>query len=155
MNETIKFDDSIIKIKGIGATKLDRLAKLNILKVRDLLNHFPVKYQNRKTIRKSKDLAEHEEQLAVGVLIKKNIKIISGNRKLVECTLRDDKGLFFVSFFNMPYIIKILQIGKEYSIFGTVNNINGKKIFTNPEFAILDSKEDIRGILPEIGRAHV
>lgn len=148
MNETIKFDDSIIKIKGIGATKLDRLAKLNILKVRDLLNHFPVKYQNRKTIRKSKDLTEHEEQLAVGVLIKKNIKIISGNRKLVECTLRDDKGLFFVSFFNMPYIIKTLETGREYSIFGTVNNINGKKIFTNPEFAILDSKEDIRGILP-------
>lgn len=144
----IKITDSVSKIKGIGPKKQERLKKLGIETVEDLLYHLPLRYQDRRTLRESNHLVEGKEQLASGVLVRKTISPFGKGKSLLTCTFSDDKGSFRALFFNMPFLSKHLQLGQRYTLFGKCRLKRGVMDFNTPELHRTGSEEDVRGIFP-------
>lgn len=144
----MNLDNPIDVIKGIGAKKKQKLENIGIKTVWDLVNYKPVKYEDRRHITYSDKFVPGKKILAIGKLLSKRVKRISGGRTILDCRMADKEGIFKLSFFNMPYLAKSLNISDEYIVYGLVNIKNGEKIFVNPEINKKEEANDIRGILP-------
>lgn len=121
---------------------------MGISSVRDLLEYYPYKYRDRRSVYESASAPDDRDVLVEGVLIKIGTRSISGYRTLVECTLRDGSGVFSVVFFNMPYLKNTLRTGERYAVFGRMKLRRGMRVWTNPEMAPVGSERDLRGIIP-------
>ena len=148
MPEKLSVYDDVAALRGIGSKKKQILSSMGINTVGDLLSHFPVKYKDRRNIIPAAKASEDRDTLVCGELMRMQIRPLSGGRTIVECTLRDESGVFGAAFFNMPYLRKSLKTGTEYVLFGRMRLRNGMKIWTNPEMSPAGSKRDIRGIIP-------
>lgn len=87
------------KIKGIGPKVIEKLNKLGIDDVQDLLFHLPRKYQDRTRIVPIQDLIPGQEALIQG-----NLSIVqlpfSRQRKSLLCKLTDGTGSIGMRFFH-------------------------------------------------------
>lgn len=148
MPDRLTLTDNVSEIKGIGGKKKQLLASLGIVSVEQLLSYFPVKYKNKKNVIPAVEAQGDKDTLVQGELLKVQLRPISRNRTIVECTLKDDSCIFGAAFFNMPYLRKSLVVGAEYVLFGKMRARNGMKCWTNPEMTLAGTERDVRGIIP-------
>lgn len=141
-------EDDISLIRGIGAKKKDQLEAAGISTVQDLLDFYPVKYKDRRSVISAMDAGTEKDSLVSGRLIKVTLRPLSGRRSMVECTLRDSSCIYHAVFFNMPYLKKSLVTGEDYILFGRMRIRNGARVWTNPEMSKAGGDRDIRGIIP-------
>ena len=141
-------DDDISLIRGIGEKKRQQLEAAGITNVQDLLDYFPVKYRDRRSVVNAMDAGTEKESLVAGRLVKVTLRSLSGRRSMVECTLRDQSCVYHAVFFNMPYLRKSLNVGEEYVLFGRMRIRNGVRVWTNPEMSRAGGDRDMRGIIP-------
>lgn len=145
---SINLDDNIIVLKGVGAKKQERLLKLGITTVGSLLEYIPVRYKDRRHIIPVSGIQDGRPVLTSGRLMRKSLRRFAGTRSVLECSFAGKDCSFVVSFFNMPYMAKTLEIGADYSIYGSMSVIRGLRRFVNPEITKLNSENDERGLLP-------
>ncbi|MBQ6388385.1 MAG: ATP-dependent DNA helicase RecG [Mogibacterium sp.] len=148
MSEMLYLNDDVSRIRGIGGKKQQQLAAAGICTVEDLLDHYPVKYKDRRNIIPAIQATDDRDTLVAGELVRMQVRPLSGHRTIVECTLRDESMVFGAAFFNMPYLRKSLTVGNRYVLFGRMRFRNGMKVWTNPEMTLIGSDRDIRGIVP-------
>lgn len=146
----LKMTDDVSRIKGIGAKKQEKLENLGIRTVEDLLNHIPMRYRDRREVISSNRLSEAQgrEQLAEGVLVRKNLRPYGNGRTLLSGTFADESGEFRAVFFNMPFLSKNLICGERYVLFGKIQFQKNIPVFQVPEICKPGSSKDLRGIIP-------
>lgn len=143
----MNYSDSIKKLKGIGSKKKEKLENLGIHIIWDLLNYKPFKYQDRRNIITSDKFIIGKQVLASGKIISKKLIRISKGRSMLDCKIMDSMGIYYLRFFNMPYLLKNINISTDYLIFGEIRISNGKKTFINPEITKSENNQ-LRGIIP-------
>lgn len=148
MYKSLLLTDKVNYIKGIGPKKQDKLRNMGIETVQDLIEHFPVKYRDRRIIQNASSAPIDKDVLVSGRLVRSNIRSLSSKRSVIECHFRDETINFSAVFFNMPYLKQTLSVGEHYVIFGKMKIRNGLRIWTNPEIAKEGSKNDTRGLIP-------
>ncbi len=119
-------------LKGVGEKRANLLKKLGILTAQDLIVHYPRDY-----IDFSKPypvaFAPQDIKCVVKVTVYgKNSVRISGGRQVHKATCSDETQELVVNFFNNPYTIQKLEIGKEYYFFGKVNVNYSAREMINP-----------------------
>lgn len=145
---SIRLNDDVLKIKGVGEKKKDKLQKLGINTVEDLLGYQPVRYKDRRNVRLADEIEAGRDGLVSGRLLSKRLRRIGGSKTVLECMMSDESCGFAVVFFNMPFMAKTLVVGETYSIFGKVTVFRDLRKFTNPEIAVSGSDSDERGYIP-------
>lgn len=145
--KALNYSDSIENLKGIGSKKKEKLENLGIYTIWDLLNYKPFKYQDRRNIIPSDKFIMGKQVLASGKIISKKLIRISKRRSMLDCKIMDSGGIYYLRFFNMPYLLKNINISTDYLIFGEIRITNGKKTFINPEITKLEN-DQLRGIIP-------
>lgn len=148
MTKGLTLRDDVSRVQGVGPKKRERLSALGINTVGDLLKHYPFRYRDRRNSVLARDAREDRDVLAIGELIRKNARNARGNRAVIECTFKDDGGTFCAVFFGMQFLMKSLEIGSSYAVFGKMKRRNGMAIWTNPEITLEGSEQDLRMILP-------
>lgn len=143
----MNYSDSIKKLKGIGSKKKEKLENLGMHTIWDLLNYKPFKYQDRRNIITSDKFIMGKQVLASGKIISKKLIRISRGRSMLDCKIMDSEGIYYLRFFNMPYLLKNINISTDYLIFGEIRITNGKKTFINPEITKSENNQ-LRGIIP-------
>lgn len=143
-----ELESDVGQIKGVGAKKKEQLESAGIQSVQDLLEYYPVKYKDRRTLVNAMDASPGSDSLVGGRLIKSTLRPLSGRRSMIECTLRDESCIFYAVFFNMPFLKKSLSVGCDYVLFGRMNIRNGKRVWNNPEMSRAGGERDTRGIIP-------
>ena len=135
----------------MGGSYTHRLERLGIGNVRDLLYHFPFRYQDYSQIIKIRLLVPGSEVAVQGKLMKiANIRS-KGGKFLTKAVLADDSGVIEIVWFNQPYLSKTLKEGVEVGLAGKVENFGGQVSFVNPEFEILkegDQPFHTAGLVP-------
>ena len=144
----LTFQSSVSEVRGIGAKKQERLENLGIHTVEDLLMHFPFRFRDRRSPVSPLYAPEGKEVLVCGTLMRKGIRHISGGRTMATFTFRGDDCGFVAVFFNASFMMKNLDNGKEYSVFGRLSRKNGAVTFINPEVSEKGGPKDVRGIIP-------
>ena len=122
---------------------LKRLHALSIKTVRDLLYHFPRRYEDYSNIRQIRDLQKGEMVTIQGKIKKITGRYAWGKRKMmiIEAVIEDDSGTITALWFNQYYLLKTLKVGTPLSISGKI--AIGKKglYLQHPEHEILQNSE--------------
>ena len=112
---------SVEKLKNVGARNLPRLHKLGIKTLRDLLWHFPARYEDYSQIIPISELVFGQKVTIQGTVVKIDSRRIFPRRLvIIEAIIEDDSGTIKAVWFNQPYIATTLIEGTRVSLAGTV-----------------------------------
>ncbi|MFZ0181303.1 MAG: ATP-dependent DNA helicase RecG [Candidatus Dormiibacterota bacterium] len=131
----LDLDLPMFRITGIGPRQAQRLERLGISTVRDLLFHLPRRYEDtRDTV--------PLRALQPGIVQTAHVRVrnVSSRRSpykkmvLVEATLEDEGTVATAVWFNQPFLTRQLQPGMELMVSGKVEMSRTGLTFRNPAF---------------------
>ena len=141
------------EITGIGPKFLDRLKKLNIKTVGDLLWHFPFRYEDFSQIYKIAELQVGQQATIQGTIASISLRRSWQKRMfIVEALISDETGSIRAIWFNQPYLKNVLHEGKLVSFAGKVSVSKNKFYLSNPVYEILNNNEEEIGQTKHTGR---
>lgn len=139
----------LIDVKGVGAKTLEKLNKIGIETVRDVVYFYPKFYWDM-----TKETKLDEIESGDYVLLKGNLTSISGliraKRGLTFCsaTLNTQGKKVKVTWFNSPFILSLIKQDTEFLFWGKAN-LKGKRIeMSNPSFEKAEENKRLQGIVP-------
>ena len=117
----MKLNDSIRYLKGIGEKRAELFNKLGVFAICDLLYHIPRGYEDRTDIRDIVDLVEGES-VCVRVSLAGGIRSFraSTGARVTQVKMTDGTGILNVTWFNSPFMEKVLKSSQEFILFGKV-----------------------------------
>ncbi len=130
-------------LDGIGVQSVNRLQKLNIVSVLDLLFHLPIRYEDRTRVTPIANLNIGQSALICGTIEHSEV-LMRGKRSLI-CQLRDGNGSqLSLRFFHFSAAQQSqLQAGVLLSCFGAIRQGYAGLEIIHPEYKILRNEEDI------------
>ncbi len=140
----------ITEIKGIGEKTAKLFQKLDITTVGDLLSHYPKDYEVFEAP-VSICQASVGETCAVyayvtGIPNQKKVR----NLIILNVDIKDNSGSMQLTFFNMPYLKKVLKPGGYYLFRGVVQSRGVAKIMEQPKlFSMEDYKKQMHQLCPK------
>lgn len=112
----------IEKLKSVGPRNLPRLAKLGIKTIKDLLWHFPVRYEDYSRVVPISEIEPGQKVNIQGEVIKiTNRRIFPKKMFLTHALVRDETAAVKVVWFNQPFIANSLKEGTLVSLAGKAN----------------------------------
>lgn len=145
-------DLDIQYLKGVGPSRAAKLNKLNIFTVEDLLNYFPVKYEDRRTVKQINELEGNLKCLLKIKIFEKPKKArLKKNMSIIKATGKDETGFITLTFFNQDFLMDKLIEGEMYYVFGVVRADYGKFEMTNPEIELCQNDWKVNKITPIYG----
>ncbi len=138
----VALDKKVQVIQGVGERYTQRLKRLEITTLRDLLHHYPHRYQDYSLISQIADLQAGETVTVRGKISQINNQRRRGGKSMQRATLKDGSGSMQITWFNQPYLLQTLKEGTPVSVSGEVKLFRGRKTFTAPEFEVLDNNKN-------------
>jgi len=134
--------DPLLTYFRLNDAHTSALNKLGIKTVRDLLYHFPSRYEAAGGEASVAGLAAGQEVTLVGTLEKLETKKSWKRRIPVsEGFLRDTSGRVKCRWFNQPYMAKMYQDGTLVKASGKVSGSEGKLYLANPQLEKISATE--------------
>src|SRR3989344_270358 len=128
-------------LPGIGSYYANRLKKLNLITLEDLIYHFPFRYDDFSQIQKIDNLTQGEKITVQGVIWQiKNIRTRTG-KFLTNAQVSDESGIIDVIWFNQPYLTKNIKAGSQISLSGKVDIGGPRPKLISPTYEILKSNK--------------
>lgn len=110
------------------------LHKLGLRTIRDLLYHFPARYENAGPTGTITGITAGAEVTLYGTVRKPDIrKTWKSRRPIAEAWLEDNSGRIKMMWFSQPYIAKSLHDGMHVKVSGRVAGEGAKIYLANPE----------------------
>ncbi|MDD4779842.1 MAG: ATP-dependent DNA helicase RecG [Tissierellia bacterium] len=139
-------------LKGVGPNRAKKLNKLGIFTINDLLNYFPVKYEDRRTLKKINELNGGDKSLLkIKIYDTPKKSYIKKNMTLIKFVGKDETGFITLSFFNQNYLMNKLKQNEWYYVFGNVKAYAGKFEMTNPDIENISKDYKAGKIMPIYG----
>ena len=132
----------VTAVRGVGPAVAERLARLGIAKVRDLLWHFPRLHQDRSRLRRIADLTPGQHEAVVGRVHSVRRPWRSGGHTILAATIADETGRLKAYWFGMPYLRNHLKPGTRVVLWGKVVARNGLALLS-PEFEVIGEDEPL------------
>ena len=115
----MNLDTPIEEIPRIGPQYQKRLKKLGIKTVRDLLFHFPHRYEDFSNLKKISQARVGERVCIRGKISQiENTRTWKKRMFLTQAVVKDDSGTIKIVWFNQPYLINVLKEGDFVSLVG-------------------------------------
>jgi ATP-dependent DNA helicase RecG len=135
-------DDLLSKHFRLAPPQISALRKLGISTVRDLLYHFPARYDRGGSERSIDGLVGGQEATIFGTLKKLDTRR-SWKRKIPigEGVIEDGSGSIKIMWFHQPYLAKKFAEGTFVKAVGQVGGKDGKWYLANPHVELADPNE--------------
>lgn len=128
----------IIEVKGVGEKTQKLFDKLNIQTVGELIAHYPRDYETmHEPVSVSNAVPGDTCAIYAAVVGIPNQKRIR-NLTILNVMVRDNTGAMQLTFFNMPFLKKILKTGGFYIFRGLVQSRGSAKIMEQPKIYSYD-----------------
>lgn len=129
------FDTPLSHIASIKKPTLAKLEHMGIATVRDLLYHFPFRYEDYSAIHTIDSLAPEEKCTVLGTITKVEAgRTWKKKMFLTEATLTDDTGQIRLIWFNQRFVAQTLQEGIAIRVSGKVTRDSKGLLMQNPAF---------------------
>lgn len=123
-------------LSGVGAKKAEKLKKLQLETYDDLLNHFPMRYEDRRQVKSAMEARPDESVVIEAKCIRKKVVMLSRNRKeMMVLTVRDHYIEGEILYFNPQYIKGDFQEGDSYYFYGKVEKQGAIFKMSQPDYA--------------------
>lgn len=136
----MELNQSIVNLKGVGETTQEKLKKLNIYEILDLLRLLPNRYldYSKKVTLDKVD----KEKVTVSFLAQiTNVKqyFTKTGKLFTEASAKDETGNLKLIWFNNPYIKRLISEGVTYTIAGKTSSFASKICLISPTIEEGDS----------------
>ncbi|MCK5431346.1 MAG: ATP-dependent DNA helicase RecG [Gammaproteobacteria bacterium] len=91
-------NDSVLKLSGVGPRVEEKLNRIGILTIQDLLFHLPLRYQDKTQLSLIGTLQPGQEALIEGTIEITQVKF--GRRRSLLCMISDGSGMLMLRFFH-------------------------------------------------------
>lgn len=143
------FQEPVSTLKGVGPQTALKLEKLQITTVGDLLRHFPNRYLDFTVQVKIKDLKEKQASSFLAQIDHFRSFYTQKRRLISQATARDSSGTIKLTWFNNPYIKKLIKEGETYTIAGKPSLFSGSLTIISPVIEEGDSLSlNTKGLVP-------
>ncbi|MGM3173832.1 ATP-dependent DNA helicase RecG [Dickeya lacustris] len=140
-------------LAGVGASLAEKLARLGLETVQDLLLHLPLRYEDRTHLYTINDLLPGMYATVEGDVLRCDISF--GRKRMLTCQISDGSGVLTLRFFNFNAAMKnSLSPGKRVLAYGEVRRgkLGGEII--HPEYrvqgesAVVELQETLTPVYP-------
>ncbi|MFO6423423.1 ATP-dependent DNA helicase RecG [Motilimonas sp. KMU-193] len=129
-------------LKGVGSKLNEKLTKLGLTNVQDLLFHLPLRYEDRTHIYAIQDMLPGLHGAILGEI--KSSQISFGKRRTLTCKISDGTGSVTLRFFHFNAGQKnALATGKWLRCFGEFRRGKFGYEITHPEYQVLDAPDQV------------
>jgi len=144
-------NDKIDSLCGVGKYYLPKLHKLGIFTVKDLLYHFPHRYENFGEVSRIENLRAGEKFTIHGKIISvKNTRTPRKRMQITEALVSDGKSILKAIWFNQPFLTNTLWAGTNVSLSGKVSLDYDTFSMSNPAYEIIPSDLEDAEDIPHI-----
>lgn len=132
----------LLGIKGISPKFLKQLQKLGLQTVKDLLWHFPARYEDFSQIYKIADLEPGQQATIQAVVQEVGVRHTwRRHMAIVEALVSDHSGSLRIVWFNQPYIAQTLKPGKTVNFAGKVSiSEEGEIYLSHPAYETVNGR---------------
>ncbi|WP_339080757.1 ATP-dependent DNA helicase RecG [Pseudomonas sp. TMP9] len=133
---------SVTALKGVGASLAEKLAKVGLETLQDVLFHLPLRYQDRTRIVPIGALRPGQDAVVEGIVA--GADVIMGRRRSLLVRLQDGSGTLSLRFYHFSQAQKEgLKRGTQVRCYGEVRpGSSGLEIY-HPEYRALSGSEAI------------
>lgn len=133
---------SLSLLKGVGDKMLEKLHRLGLETVQDLLFHLPLRYEDRTRVCPIAGLMPGMHVAVVGEIVDNNISY--GRKRMLICRMRDHSGTLTLRFFNFAAAQKNhLTAGTRLRAFGEIRPGHHGLEIIHPEYSLLQDDQPV------------
>jgi len=133
----LTLQDPVTALTGVGEKLAEKLAKLGIRQVQDLLFHLPLRYQDRTRLMPLGSLRIQQESLVEGVIGLSQVNF--GRRRSLLCHISDGTGSLVLRFFHFSKAQQQqLAKGRRVRCFGEVRSGPSSLEMVHPEYQLIN-----------------
>ncbi len=126
----------ITQISGIGEVNAQRLNKLGVKTIRDLLHFFPTRYDDYSALKTINQLEFGDQVTIIGRVASARKQRTKGTVVLLKIVIEDMSGMIECSWFSTDRfadsLMRQFEIGREVVISGKVSEYMGRLVFQQP-----------------------
>ncbi len=127
-------------LKGVGSKMLEKLERLGLATVQDLLFHLPLRYEDRTQVWPIGDLPPGLHGAVEGEI--QDTQLVMGRRRMMVCRISDGTGTLTLRFFNFTAAQKnSLATGRLMRCFGEVRPGKYGLEMAHPEYKLLGEEQ--------------
>ena len=141
-SESMREQDSIRNVKGIGEKTEKLLGKLGIFTVGDLLRYYPRDYDE---YREPVEISQAHPGKKTAVLARLSGKVgvkNTGRLTVVTASARQGEQTLWFTWYNMPFLRNTLRPGGLYIFRGLIVEKKGRRIMEHPEIFSREQYEE-------------
>src|SRR3989304_1099447 len=148
-NRLSKLSTPLKEVKGIGPKLAQMFAKKGLNTVEDILYFMPIRYEDRRQMKKIARLIAGAKEAASGD-IRALGEVFYSRRKVFEMTIGDGSGFLRLKWFNyrLPAMKKKYKIGQRLVVYGEINIFGGHKDIIHPDVEIFEKGDELDSINP-------
>lgn len=140
----MRLEDDITSIRFISDSYKNKLAKLNIYKVKDLVTYFPRKYSDSSTILSTSELIKGFNNIDLSSPITLQGRVISFKNTFIRQgksiqtgIIGENNNQIKIIFFNQPYLINSIIMNKDILLSGKVKKQGSFIVVSANKYEIL------------------
>ena len=127
--------DPVTVLPGIGPARAERLAKLGLHTLGDLITWYPRTYEDRTRFTAIAEAPEGEPVCIPAVAASEpHAARIRKGLELVKFRAVDETGVLELTFFNQSWLRNAVRVGERYVFFGRAEGSGTRRSMTNPVF---------------------
>jgi len=133
----LALDTPVQYVKGVGPTRAEQLAELDIETVEDLLFYFPRRFDLRRQAQSIGSLSRPGEAATITGQVVDVRERRFGKHPSFECTLDDGTGMVNARWFHGGYLRDCIKVGLHLAVSGKLSVWREVLQFVNPQHQIL------------------
>jgi ATP-dependent DNA helicase RecG len=133
-------DAPVNTLPGVSTAYTSRLQRLGIETVKDLLYHFPHRYDDYSTLKPISGLEYGEETTIIGTIWETRTQQTRSGSTIVTSVIADASGTIEAVWFNQPYLVRQLRAGRRIVLSGKVDEYLGRLRLQSPAWEPLEKE---------------
>lgn len=133
-------DAEVQRLHGVGQAIAKKLHRLEVYTVRDLIYHFPRRYDDYSKLKTISQLMYGEEVTLLLTVCEAKTRESRGGLKITNVLLADLTGTLQVTYFNQPWLQQQFKSGRRIVISGRVDADLGKLTLKNSDWEPLSQE---------------
>ena len=146
----MQLNDPITKIKGIGEKSAEAFYAAGIYTVNGLLHYFPRNYTTMPEAVTIREIAKEGRKTIFGKIMSTPAMFSSRGKTILSFYVSDGTGRIKINLFNMPYMRKQIQPGRECYFSGACSLKGTEILMSQPKFLSKEQYEAECGFLAPV-----
>ncbi|UYN92055.1 MAG: ATP-dependent DNA helicase RecG [Anaerolineales bacterium] len=139
--EPAALEASTTVLTGVGPVNAERLEKLGIYTLGDMLYHFPRRYDDYSQLLPIRELKFGQVVTVIGTVKSKSRHGPPRGKQVFEIVVDDGTAALRAIWFNQPWLLKNFHEGDEVVLSGKIDQYLGRLTLSSPEWELVEDEE--------------